>query len=64
MSLEFLFHVAPVGAVEAGAVVPGLADVPGGAVVPVDGGTVPGEVGPVMPVVTGGSGVVTVQRTT
>jgi len=35
--------------------VPGLAgDVPGGGVVPADGGTVLGKVGPVMPVVTGG----------
>jgi len=32
--------------------VPGIAgDKPGGGVVPVDGGTVPGKVGPVMPVV-------------
>jgi len=35
--------------------VPGLAgDVPGGGVVPANGGTVLGKVGPVMPVVTGG----------
>jgi len=51
-----------------------VGDVPGGGVVPVDGGTVPGEVGPVITVViggtvetvdgTGGGGEVTVQRTT
>ena len=42
---------------------PGLAgDVPGGGVVPVDNGTVPGEVGPVMLVVTDGTSVVTVKK--
>ena len=42
---------------------PGLAgDVPGGGVVPVDNGTVPGEVGPVMLVVTDGTNVVTVKK--
>ena len=66
-------YITPSGVVEAGAVVPGLAgDAPGGGVVPVDSGTVPSEVGPVIPVVTGGMvetidsvdgiGVVTVQQ--
>ena len=47
-------RIAPAGVVEAGAAVPGLVgDIPGGSVVPVNSGTVPADVGPVLPVLAG-----------
>jgi len=53
--LQPTFQHIPASVVEAGAIVPGLAgDVPGGGVVPVDSGTEPGEVAPIIPVVAAG----------